>query len=135
MAQEYVDTSALIALGDSRDANHDRAVQHFKNELSRGTRFTVGKPVMVEYIDGVTKRVGKGKAIKELDAILGSRLISVVFETSADWNRALSHFRNYREMQIDLTDALSFAMMERLHMDAAFTFDSDFEAHGIRIVP
>lgn len=135
MAQEYVDTSALIALGDSRDANHGRAVQHFRDELSRGTRFTVGKPVLVEYIDGVTKRVGKDKAMKELAAILSSRLVSVVSETGTDWNRALSHFRNYKEMRIDLTDAISFAIMERLHLNVAFTFDSDFAAHSIHIVP
>ncbi|RLI77503.1 VapC toxin family PIN domain ribonuclease, partial [Archaeoglobales archaeon] len=30
---------------------------------------------------------------------------------------------------------LSFAMMERLDLRTAFTFDSDFKTHGFEVVP
>jgi len=135
MAQEYIDTSALIALSDSRDTNHERAVQHLRDSLASGTRFTLGKPVLIEFIDGVTKRVGKDKAVKELTTILESKVVSVVSETSSDWANALSYFCKHKDRRVDLTDALSFSLMERMKIGTAFTFDSDFEAHGFRIAP
>jgi len=37
--------------------------------------------------------------------------------------------------RIDLTDSLSFAIMERLKIDSAFAFDRDFEVHGFVRLP
>jgi len=135
MAQEYIDTSALIALSDSNDANHDRAVQHLRDSLAIGTRFTLGKAVLIEFIDGVTKRIGKDKAIKELTTVLESKVVTVVLETSSDWANALSCFRKHKDRRVDLTDALNFSLMERMGIGTAFTFDSDFAAHGFTIAP
>ncbi len=133
--QEYLDTSALMALSDSRDANHDRAARHMQDALSQRVRFTIGKPVLVEFIDGVMKRVGKGKAVDHLRAILDSKVVSLVLETGPDWKKAVSIFLEHDDTRIDLTDALSFSIMERLGIGTAFTFDSDFKARGFAIVP
>ncbi len=54
----FLDTSALIALADRRDRNHDRAVRFFREAVKR-TRFVLAKHVLIEYIDGVTKRIGR----------------------------------------------------------------------------
>ena len=135
MAQEYIDTSALIALSDSSDANHVRAVQHLRDSLASGIRFTLGKPVLIKFIDGVTKRVGKDKAVRELATILESKVVTVVFETGSDWANALSCFCKHKDRRVDLTDALSFSLMERMRIGTAFTFDSDFAAHGFTIAP
>ncbi|MFQ6107757.1 MAG: hypothetical protein ACE5QF_09290 [Thermoplasmata archaeon] len=47
----------------------------------------------------------------------------------------MDYFRRFRDKAIDLTDSLSFAIMERLRIDSAFTFDGDFEVHGLVRVP
>lgn len=130
----FVDTSALIALSDRNDKNHRRAVEFFK-EAVKTTRFVISKHILLEYIDGVTKRVSKRKAMEELDSIVKSRLIIIHHEKPKDWDRALEYFFKYSDQDIDLTDCLSFAVMERLKLKTAFTFDSDFETHGFEIVP
>src|SRR2546428_7364096 len=50
----YLDTGALIALGDRSDPNHPAAVTYFREAARSGTRFVIGRPVYVEYLDGVT---------------------------------------------------------------------------------
>lgn len=36
--------------------------------------------------------------------------------------------------RINITDCLSFALMERLGLDTAMTFDSDLRTHGFKVV-
>lgn len=126
----FLDTSGLIALSDEKDRNHTRAKEYLKERVQKGARFVLGRNILAEYIDGVTKRIGKEKAIEELDSILNSKLLVIEPLSEADWNKAINYFRKYRDKQIDLTDCLSFAIMERLGLELAFTFDNDFRIHG-----
>lgn len=130
----YLDTSALIALGDQRDTNHKTAVEYFTKSLDGGMIFVLGRHVLIEYIDGLAKRVSKEKAIKAVENISKSRLTFVENIIDADWEMALKHFSKYTD-KIDLTDSLSFAMMERLDIKKVFTFDKDFAIHGFLMVP
>jgi hypothetical protein len=132
---QYIDTGALIALSDLKDKNHDKSVNYVKESVRRGMRFVIGKNVLVEYIDGVTKRIGKEKAVYELDKILNSKIVFLEFDTRKDWNKALEYFQRYNNKEIDLTDCLSFAIIERLNIEEVFTFDSDFKTHGFVVVP
>ena len=129
----FLDTSGLIALSDEKDKNHIRAKDYLKEKVQKGARFVVGKNILVEYIDGVTKRVGKEKGIEELDRIYNSKLLVIEAFSEADWDKALRYFRKYKDQQIDLTDCLSFVIMERLDMKTAFTFDNDFKTHGFDV--
>jgi len=45
------------------------------------------------------------------------------------------YFRRYKDQRIDLTDCLSFSIMEGMNIDTAFAFDSDFQTHRFRMVP
>ena len=126
----FLDTSGLIALSDEKDRNHHIARSYLNEQVKKGARFVLGRNILVEYIDGVTKRIGKEKALEELDNILNSKLLVVESVSNADWDKALVFFRKYHDQQIDMTDCLSFAIMERVKLDIAFTFDSDFSTHG-----
>jgi hypothetical protein len=131
----YIDTGALIALSDRNDKNFKRAVLYFKTTVKRGVIFVLGKHVVIEYIDGVAKRINKRKAIQELNSILGSELLLIEWENKKDWVQAIEYFKRYKDQRIDLTDCLSFSIMERMNLNTAFTFDSDFQTHGFRMVP
>ncbi len=134
MRHIYVDTGALIALSDRNDKNHERAVLYFKTAVKSGVLFILGKHVVIEYIDGVAKRINKIKAIQELDSIIGSKLLLIEWEIKEDWVQAIEYFKRYKDQKIDLTDCLSFSIMERMGIDTAFTFDSDFQTHGFKVM-
>jgi len=129
----FLDTSFLIALSDEKDKNHKRAKTSLKELVGKGTRFIVGRNILNEYLDGVTKRISKEKAIEELDHILNSKLLVVEPVTERDWDKAIVYFKKYNDQQIDLTDCLSFAIMERLEMKSAITLDNDFKSHGFEL--
>ncbi|MCK4734422.1 MAG: PIN domain-containing protein [Methanophagales archaeon] len=134
MGHIYIDTGALIALSDRNDKNHERAVLYFKTAVKRRVLFVLGKHVVIEYIDGVAKRINKIKAIQELDSIIGSKLLLIEWENKKDWVQAIEYFKRYKDQKIDLTDCLSFSIMERMGIDTAFTFDSDFQTHGFKVM-
>ncbi len=131
----YLDTGALIALNDRSDPNHSAAEAYFREAARGGTRFVMGRPVWVEYLDGVTKRIGKVDAIIRMRQIDASSLWRVEPDLDQDHARARELFLQYDDAAIDMTDSLSFAIMERLGLDTAFTFDSDFETHRFARVP
>ena len=85
----FLDTSGLIALSDRKDKNHGTAMAYLEALVERGARFVLGRNVLVEYIDGVTKRIGKQKAIEELDNILDSKLLVIEPVSGTDWDSAV----------------------------------------------
>lgn len=131
----YVDTSALIALAMSTDKHHAEATEYFRKAVADGTRFVVGRPVLVEYVDGVVKRVGKPEAIRELRLLESTAIIRTEPDTEDDHTLGRELFLRYDDQTVDMTDSLSFAMMDRLGLKHAFTFDSDFVIHGLTRLP
>jgi predicted nucleic acid-binding protein len=58
---------------------------------------------------------------------------TVVRVSAADERRAWEIVRLYRDKDFSMTDATSFAVLERLHIGSALTFDSDFEQAGFAV--
>ena len=131
----YVDTSALIALATSTDRYHSSAADYFRKAMDGGIRFIVGRPVLVEYIDGVTKRIGKSEAIKELRLLESTAVMRIEPDVADDHRLGRELFLRYDDQAIDMTDSLSFAIMDRLGLKEAFTFDRDFVVHGLTCRP
>lgn len=56
--------------------------------MHEGARFVLGRNVLVEYIDGMTKRIGKQKALEELHNIQNSKLLVIGLVSKVDWDLA-----------------------------------------------
>jgi predicted nucleic acid-binding protein len=54
--------------------------------------------------------------------------------TPADVRRAKAIIYQYTDKDFSLTDAISFAVMERLDIHLAFTFDRDFAQYGLTVL-
>lgn len=131
----YVATSALIELASSSDKNHATALAYLRKALANGTRFIVGRPVLIEYLDGVTKRVSKTEAVHQLRLLESSAAMRVESDVEEDHRLARDLFLRYDDHAIDRTDSLSFATMARLGLKDVFTFDRDFAVHGLTCRP
>ena len=57
-----------------------------------------------------------------------------IWENKKDWIQAIEYFKKYRDQEIDLTDCISFSIMERIEISDAFTFDSDFQMRGFETI-
>lgn len=79
-------------------------------------------------------RRNRAVALDFLDAVDESGTI-IVRVSSADERRARDILHRFADKHFSFTDATSFAVMERLRMTAAFTFDRNFAQFGFVVLP
>lgn len=73
-------------------------------------------------------------AADRIDDLYASESIEVLASTRDDEVEAIRWMRKYSDKEISFTDCISFALMRRLGIHAAFTFDRHFRDAGFEIV-
>jgi len=128
----FVDTSGWYALVDVSDPAHERSRAWLeRNRLPLVTT----DYVFDETLTLIRTSLGHREAVKFGEKLLASRLARLVNVTKADKDRAWELFKRYDDKVLSFTDCTSFAVMERLGLDTAFTLDHDFKAMGYSVVP
>jgi hypothetical protein len=75
------------------------------------------------------RRLGRAAALAFLEGIPGSN-VDPIRVSRDDEATALGILRQYGDKDFSLTDAASFAVMDRLGIREAFTFDRNFAQYG-----
>lgn len=124
-----VDTAAFVALSDRRDGLHQTARQIRARLISQHARLLTTNFVFAETHALLAKRIGLEAA---LDVCLALRTgpIQLVRIAEEDENRAIDILTRNTDKDFSYTDATSFAVMERLGIEMAFTFDHHFGQYG-----
>ena len=78
-------------------------------------------------------RIGRDIAARVLVEIENGPT-TVVRVNARDERRARDTIAQYSDKDYSLTDAMSFAVMERLGIGAAFTLDDHFVQHGFLVI-
>lgn len=124
-----VDTSALLAVLDAEDPNHERATALLKASL-RWDELLTHNYVHVEAEQLVRRRLGAAAAARLLEELLpGIRTVWVDEATHAEAVRAVVGGGRASS----LVDQVSFAVMRNLDIEVALAFDADFEREGFRL--
>lgn len=131
MAVWLVDSSAVLAILDADDRDHERLVEALRTAARSGI-----SPILTNFLRA------------EAHALIGSRLSwpaarqwvlanawPIERVTEADEARAIGILRQHRDKSYSLVDSTSFAVMERLGLDTAFTLDRHFRQFGFKTVP
>jgi len=130
-----VDTSGYFAAANRRDGQHVRGAETFRQLiLDRRPLFTTNF-VLAETHALLLTRVNREVAARVLFEIDNSHITTVVRVSAADEARAREIIRQYQDKSFSLTDATSFAVMERLGIVQAFTFDANFAQYGFTLLP
>lgn len=128
----FVDTAAWYSLVDSDDADHAAAAAFLAaNPLPLvTTNFVFSEAVtLIRYRIGHKAAHSFGQKLKE------SSFVTVVVTTAADEDRAWEIFTKYRDQDFSFVDCTSFAVMERMKLATAFTFDRHFSVMKFAVVP
>lgn len=122
-------TAAFLALIDRNDSYHRRSVAVLESLRIQRYRLVTTKYVIYESHAGILNAVGTREARAFLEGMANSwtRLVRVKGEDEA---RAKEILSRYLDKGYSLCDATSFAVMERLKMTLAFTFDDHFIQQG-----
>ncbi len=125
----FVDASAYYALADRDDNNHSSAVSVHRRLTTERWRAYTSNFIVAEAHALILNRLGRRLAARFLADVDGSST-TIARVSEEDEQRARAILTQYDDKDFSLTDATSFAVMERLGISFAFTFDSDFAAFG-----
>jgi predicted nucleic acid-binding protein len=136
MKPVFIDTSAFVALANKKDKNHGSA-RRFLRSLVRNRRpLITSTDVADEVVTLVRMRMGHRVAVEVGEAIFESQWCRLLEIDSALRERAWTLFKRFDDQTLSLTDCTSFAMMQSLAIEDAFTFDrKDFAAVGFVPLP
>ncbi len=130
-----VDTGALLALASPRDQYHTRAVETARRFLSAGGRFVGSSLVLVETHNHVLYAMGPDRARAVTSALLGDPSYEWLDVSVALIREAVSRWlERFEDQRFSLTDAVSFEVMRRERLTAAFAFDDHFLTAGFTLL-
>jgi predicted nucleic acid-binding protein len=130
----FVDTSAYYALVDRDErATHPQAIAIAGKLAARRWRLFTTNFVVAETHGLILLRLGgavAGQALEELDS---SRDTTIIRVSEDDEQMARATLKTYQDKGFSLIDATSFAVMQRLGISYAFSFDRHFAQYGFTI--
>lgn len=126
----FVDTSALYALTDSRDANHAVAKARFAAILDSGRSLLTHNYVLLESVTLVQNRVGLDAAVRIAEA---AEAFEVEWVEGTTHDEAVRRLKTARRRHVSLVDQVSFLVMRARRVAAAFAFDRHFEDEGFEL--
>lgn len=126
----FVDTSAYYALTDARDSNHDAAIAAAQRLVREGSELVTTNFVVAETHALVLNRIDRVVAERVLDRLYASST-RIVRVTEPDKTRAREIIHQAQDKEYSLVDSISFAVMERLHIRFAWTYDHHFTQFGL----
>jgi predicted nucleic acid-binding protein len=125
----FVDTSALLAILDAGDPNHERATALLKASLRWDEVFTHNY-IHVEAEQLVRRRLGAEAATRLLQELLPA--IQTWWVDEGVHAQAVTALAG-KGRAMSLVDQVSFVIMRDLKVDTALAFDSDFDREGFRL--
>jgi predicted nucleic acid-binding protein len=129
----YIDTGAWIALLDPKDAFHASARATRGRLQAAQEGLVTGWHTLTELADGLSRHANQTHASRTLSRILESPSVRVE-ASEPHLDRAIELFTTRLDWGVDLSDCISFALMEAHRIRRAFAYDRDFEKAGFEIV-
>ncbi len=129
----FLDSSAYLALVNPHDDYHGEARAIWTRLTDEHWRTFTTSFVVAETHALFLARLGHKHATAFLRPVRQSST-TIVRPSMADEGRAYAIVFQYVDKGFSLTDALSFAVMERLGITHAFTFDRHFAQYGFTVL-
>jgi predicted nucleic acid-binding protein len=120
------DSSAILALLDAQDADHQRAIAVARQLTADRRPSFVTNYIEVEAHALLLRRLGRVIAREWLF----SRSLPVLRALPEEEERAKELLARYTDKDWTLCDAISFAVLESRGVPRAFTFDHHFRQYG-----
>ena len=131
----FVDTSAWVAVVNSRDRYHPVAGDFYRHCFNNYARLITSNLVVAETYIMLQLDCSSSAALQWWDKITDSIKIEVVYPDAGLTADAFDSIRKYKDHRISLTDAISFKIMEERQIKEAYTFDSHFSTAGFIKLP
>jgi len=129
----FVDTSAWLALNNKNDQYHDEAVSKITKVRQQKIQLVTSEYVFNESVTIIRYRISHRAAVAFGDALISSNVASIEDITDEERLKAWVLFKKYRDKDLSFTDCTSFALMVKLKLQKAFSFDNHFKQVGFEL--
>jgi predicted nucleic acid-binding protein len=129
----FVDTSAWLALNNKNDQYHDEAVSKITKVRQQKIQLVTSEYVFDESVTIIRYRISHRAAVAFGDALISSNVASIEDITDEERLKAWVLFKKYRDKDLSFTDCTSFALMVKLKLQKAFSFDNHFKQVGFEL--
>ena len=129
----FVDTSAWLALNDKNDQYHGEAVSRITLIQQQKIQLVTSEYVFDESVTIIRYRISHRAAVAFGDALISSNVASIEDITDEERLKAWALFKKYRDKDLSFTDCTSFALMIKLKLRKAFSFDDRFKQVGFEL--
>lgn len=132
MRTVFADTGYWVALLNPHDELHDKAI-----ELSKSlnpVHIVTSEMVLTEVLNDFSKR---GEYLRQvatelIDNINSHPNITVISQTSQQFQQGLELYKNRSDKNWSITDCVSFNIMRHMSIHEALAYDKHFEQAGFR---
>jgi predicted nucleic acid-binding protein len=129
----FVDTSAFFAVLDADDGNHDAARQVWEDLLTQEVVLVCSNYVLVETLALVQRRLGIPAVRTFQEDIMP--VLNVEWIDESIHQVGIAGVLAAARSELSPVDCVSFEIMRRLGIKAAFVFDHHFEEQGFECLP
>ncbi len=123
----FVDTSAWFALFDRSDDLHQQAKEFYETNT---IPLLTSNFILTEALTLVKSRLGNPASLTVGRKFFHESIASIIEIDRSVLETAWNIFQKYNDKGFSFTDCATFAVMERLKVTAAFTFDEHFRQYG-----
>ncbi|NMG59375.1 PIN domain-containing protein [Geitlerinema sp. P-1104] len=135
----FVDTSAWVALYDSRDDNHTRATS-YRDECTQERKcMVITNYILDETYTLLLDNVGYHKTIqfrKAIENLMTGKVVELLYVTESIDKLSWEVFERFNiDKQWSFTDCTSYVIMNQHGIRDVFTFDNHFSQMGFNKKP
>jgi uncharacterized protein len=130
----FVDSGAWIALALSSDPLHERAREQWALLKASRARLHTSIPIILETFTFLDRNANRDAALVWKEAIYKPGTVKIIPCELRDLEQSWHYFRRPNLHKLSAVDATSFAIMQRLRIRVAYTFDHHFVVVGFRLV-
>lgn len=129
----FIDTGALFAAANAKDKDHQKAKGFLTKLAEEKVILLATNFIIAEIYTLMLRKIGRDEAIEYLEKLRNTAEIERVSEE--DESKAWQIILRYQDKNFSYVDATSFAVMERLGIRDAFSFDEHFEQYSFNRLP
>ncbi len=129
----FVDTGAWIAFLHETDTHHIAALAIGARLKQQKTHLITTNFVIAE-THALLLRAGYAPAVTFLRKVAAGQMAMVIRAEADDEAAARAIIYQYTDKGYSLTDAISFAVMTRLGITRAWSYDQHFKQHGWQVL-
>ena len=136
MAKEpvLVDTWAIIALSNNRDAMHQGVTEISQQLTDEGRPLVTTDWILAEFLGFAARPPNREAAVGIVERLRESALIEIVPATREQWTEGFKLYGERSDKSWSLVDCISIWLCERLGIAEVFTGDHHFEQAGLKIL-